>query len=107
MAIDKYCGELETASKEWDPALVKELLCTSHLGDYVWIYHTGNLMKWRKKVTEWYVAVVDAVRVVLVNYNPLEYLMKPPHLFRYGVKAREIELDTILAYTLLPKPKND
>ena len=102
MAIDEYCGEFKTASKEWDPALAKELLCTSRLGDYLKIYHRGSLMRWRKKVTEGYVAEVNSVRVVLANYNPLDYLMKSP-LFR----AREIELDTILTYTQLPKPKND
>ena len=103
MAIDEYCGELETASKEWDQTLAKELLCTSHLGDYVRIYHTGSLMRWRKKVTEGYVMGLNGVAVVIGNHNPLDGLMKTPFL----TVAREIELDTILAYTLLPKPKND
>ena len=107
MAIDEYCGEFKTASKEWDQTLAKELLCTSRLGDYLKIYHRGSLMRWRRKVTEGYVAEVNSVRVVLVNYNPLNCLMRPPSLFQIRVKAREIELDTILTYTQLPKPKND
>ncbi len=103
MAIDEYCGELETTSKEWDQTVVKELLRMSHLGDYVRIHHTGYLIRWRKKVTEGYILAISLIDVMVGSYNPLDFLMKTPFFSR----TRIIELDTILAYTRLPTPKND